>query len=197
MAFQCFAVCESAASHHEATPLSTRKQNAMHSRGEPLYFTAPRRFRLPCRALLSLLIVILSWTSFCGTVRASETHGDRPALLVEDVDLAWKGSSLYLDQRPPPIVPLLMPPLQSDEDAATTTITALLSKRSIDTDPNGSKTEFDTPRPFDTGFSSNLTSTCANFLSSLRASDALNNCHPFSLLLQVSLSNTTSRWTSS
>lgn len=186
MALQCFAVCDSVVSHHEATPLSARKQHENRCRGDSLYTKVPLRPASRSRALLSLLVVILSWSSLCATVQASRIHGGRPALLLEEVDLAWQGSSLYLDQRPPPIVPLLMPPLHTDEDAPTTTLSAPLSKRSIATDSNGSKADFDIPRAFDTGFSNNLTSSCANFLSHLRNSDALNNCHPFSLMLQVS-----------
>ncbi|KAL6703767.1 hypothetical protein ACN47E_009066 [Coniothyrium glycines] len=78
-----------------------------------------------------------------------------------------------------------MPPLQSDDDASSTS-SSPPSKRSLTTAPSSSKGDFDIPRAFDTGFSSNLTSPCASFLSRLRSSNALNNCHPFSLLLQTS-----------
>lgn len=119
-------------------------------------------------------------------VSASEAHGDRPALLLVADDQSWKGSSLLLDQRPPPVVPLLMPPLHSEEDAATQTLSAPPSKRSIITDPNVDEPDFAIPKPFDTGLSNNFTSACASYLTRLRTSDAFNNCHPFSLMLQTS-----------
>ncbi|KAF1842346.1 uncharacterized protein K460DRAFT_409761 [Cucurbitaria berberidis CBS 394.84] len=187
----CFAKSESRTillSHHRSTTLPPRKkqQHTNLCRGTSLYATtAPPPTRFDSRALLSLLVVFLSWSSLFVAASAADTHGNRLApLLVED-DLAWKGSSLYLDPRPPPIAPLLMPPLHSNQDA-TRTLSAPRSKRSIATDPDGDKTDFAIPRPFDTGLSNNFTSSCASFLSRLIRSDAFNNCHPFSLMLQTS-----------
>ena len=188
MSSQCFADCESEAalvSHHH--PLPTRKrQHENRCRGVSLYPRVSPRTGFHIHALLSLLVAFLSCSSLAAPVSAAEAHGERPALLVQD-DLAWTGSSLYLDLSPPPIAPLLMPPIQSVDDANK----ALLlrpSKRSIDTDSDVPDTDFEVPKAFDTGLSNNFTNSCANFLNRLRASDDFNNCHPFSLLLQVSLS---------
>lgn len=184
---QCFPKCESVTtvlSHHNATTLPRRKeQHRNPCRGTSLY-TRSARTHFDSRALFSLLVVILSWSSLFVAASATEPHGDRPALLFEEADLGWKGSSLYLDQRPPPIAPLLMPPLHGDEDA-TKTLTAPPSKRSIATDPDATQTDFSIPQPFDTGLSNNFTSSCASFLSRLISSKDFQNCHPFSLLLQV------------
>jgi hypothetical protein len=144
------------------------------------------------RALLSLLVVFLSCISLAAPVSAAEAHGDRPALLVED-DLAWTGSSLYLDLRSPPIAPLLMPPIHSDDDAIRT-LSVPPSKRSIDTDSDVADADFTVPTAFDTGFSNNFTNSCANFMNRLRNSDDFNNCHAFSLLIQVGPSEL-SPWT--
>ncbi|KAF3040287.1 hypothetical protein E8E12_005902 [Didymella heteroderae] len=134
-------------------------------------------------ALLSVLVVILSWSSLLGAVTAAEPHGDRLSTVKDD--LLWEGSTLRLDTRPPPIVPLLMPPVLANEDA-TRTLSAPPSKRSLATAASGSSSDFNVPKPFDTGLSNNFTSSCATYLSKLLKSDAFNNCHPFSLLLQTS-----------
>jgi hypothetical protein len=171
MGSQCFANCESEAtlvSHHR--PLPTRRQHENRCRGVSLYPRVLPRIGFHIRALLSLLVVFLSCSSLAAPVSAqsaAEAHG------------------LYLDLSPPPIAPLLMPPIQSDDDA-TTTLSLRQSKRSIDTDSNVANADFETPKAFDTGLSNNFTNSCANFLSHLRVSDDFNNCHPFSLLLQVS-----------
>lgn len=133
-------------------------------------------------ALLSVLVVLLSWSSLLGAVTAAETHGDRLSIVHDD--LLWNGSILRLDTRPPPIFPLLMPPILANEDA-TRTLSAPPSKRSLATAASGSSSNFNLPKPFDTGLSNNFTTSCATYLSKLLKSDAFNNCHPFSLLLQV------------
>ncbi|KAF9698957.1 hypothetical protein EKO04_003083 [Ascochyta lentis] len=134
-------------------------------------------------ALLTVLVVLLSWSSLLGAVSAAEPYGDR--LSIVDDDLVWKGSSLLLDTRPPPIIPLLMPPVLAIEDA-TRTLSAPPSKRSLATAASSSAANFVVPNPFDTGLSNNFTNSCANFMNRLLKSEALNNCHPFSLLLQTS-----------
>jgi hypothetical protein len=173
-------------SHHGAAPLlraeTHRKQNENTCRAAfSRLLTQPRRphsgFGL--HKLLSLLAVIIAWSSLI--VSASATNVDRPTLLavhVED-DLAWKGSALQLDSRSPPAPPLFMPPLHSDEDATHA------SKRAVSTDPSAGKSDYQLPEPFDTGFSSNFTSSCTSFLNRLRADDAFRKCRPFSLMLQV------------
>lgn len=134
-------------------------------------------------ALLSVLVVLLSWSSLLGAVSAAEPHGDRLSLV--DADLVWKGSSLLLDTRPPPIIPLFMPPAPAIEDA-TQTLSAPPSKRSLATASSSSGADFVIPKPFDTGLSNNFTSSCSDFMNRLLKSEAFNNCHPFSLLLQTS-----------
>ncbi|KAJ4331507.1 hypothetical protein N0V95_009871 [Ascochyta clinopodiicola] len=78
-----------------------------------------------------------------------------------------------------------MPPVLAIEDA-TRTFSAPPSKRSLAVASSSSPANFVVPKPFDTGLSNNFTSSCANFMNKLLKSDALNNCHPFSLLLQTS-----------
>ena len=167
MGSQCF-VRESVAilSHHN--PLPTRKrQHENGCCGVPLYLRVSPRIGFQFRALLLLLVVFLSCSSQAAPVSATETHGDRPALLVED-DLAWTGSALYLDLSPPPSASLLMPPLKRDDDV-TQTPSAPLSERAINTDSNtADSSKFEVPKAFDTGFSNNFTNSCANFLNRLR-----------------------------
>lgn len=134
-------------------------------------------------AFLSVLVVLLSWSSLLGAVSAAEPHGDRLSNI--EHELVWKGSSLLFDTRSPPIIPLLMPPVLAIEDASKT-LSAPPSKRSLATAASSSAANFVVPKPFDTGLSNNFTSSCASFMSRLLKSDAFNNCHPFSLLLQTS-----------
>jgi hypothetical protein len=135
-------------------------------------------------ALLSLLVVFLFCNSLFSVASASNTYDNRLAIV--DDDLLWKGSSLHIDTRPPPTIQLLMPPIlaNANEDA-TRTLSAPPSKRSLATASSSSAANFQVPRPFDTGLSNNFTNSCAAYMSKLLKSDALNNCHPFSLLLQV------------
>ncbi|KAF1833813.1 hypothetical protein BDW02DRAFT_499767 [Decorospora gaudefroyi] len=170
-------------SHHH--PLPTRKrQHENRYRSVSLFSRVSPRVGFNLRTLLSVLLLFLSCSCLAAPVSAAEAHGDRPALLLDD-DLAWTGSSLYIDLSPPPIPARLMPPVHSDNDA-TRTLSAPPSKRSLSTDPDGADTDFTIPTAFDTGLSNNFTNSCANFLSRLRTSDDFNNCNPFSLLLQTS-----------
>ncbi|KAJ4992735.1 hypothetical protein SVAN01_01781 [Stagonosporopsis vannaccii] len=162
-------------SHH---PLQKRKHENRLRRGMLSLYTS----RTSPSVLLSVLLVLLSWSSLLGAVSAAEPHGARPSTV--DDDLLWTGSSLYIDTRPPPIIPLLMPPSLANEDA-TKTLSAPPSKRSLAV-ASSSAAAFQVPRPFDTGLSNNFTNSCANYLNKLLNSDALHDCHPFSLLLQTS-----------
>ncbi|KAF1939084.1 hypothetical protein EJ02DRAFT_353053 [Clathrospora elynae] len=161
-------------SHH-----ARKRQHRNRCRGVSLYGrTPPTGFN--SRALFSLLVVFLLFcNSLLASVSAAETYHDRPALLVDD-HLAWTGSSLYLDHRPSPVVPL-MSPLHTNDDDTTTP-----SKRSINTNSHAADTDFTVPLPFDTGLSNNFTSSCSSFFTRLRTSQGFNNCHPFSLMLQTS-----------
>jgi hypothetical protein len=159
-------------SHHKATPRLRRKQNDK-CRGS--YSTISPRNLCDSRAFFSVLFFLTLWIN----TATARTYGDQRsfgAILVLDTDAAWQGSSLSIDHRPPPIVSL-MSPLHQHEETTTT-----LAKRAVGTDPNG---VFPTPQPLDSGLSNNFTSSCASFLSRLRGDGAFQNCHPFSLLLQV------------
>ncbi|KAI8937785.1 hypothetical protein NX059_005483 [Plenodomus lindquistii] len=181
----CVAKYESLVSHHEA-PLSNmatrEKEHKTRCRGLFVATKASTHPGLHTRALLSLLAIVFCWSSMCSAVAATGTD-DRHPLLVQD-ELVWSGSSLTLDQRPPPIVPLLMPPVPDHEDASKTLY--IPSKRSIATDGSKTKGDFDVPQPFDTGLSNNFTSSCAKFLGRMRTNNTFTSCHPFSLLLQTS-----------
>jgi hypothetical protein len=168
-------------SHHRTAPLLQRTQKA-HCRGS-LYTTSSVHNSFTSREFLSYLFVLLSWSSLIHTAVA-ETHGDRPSSLVEDVDLPWIRSPLQIDLRPPPIIPLLMPPIYSNEEV-TTTLSAPPAKRSTATNPKGGNSDFVVPQPLDAGLSNNFTNSCASFINRLRTNDTFKNCHPFSLLLQV------------
>jgi hypothetical protein len=161
-------------SHHAER---RRNRNEITSRGACSLSKRPNSSHIGhrSRALFSVFFVFFLWTSLFGT--ASATNGDR-SIHVED-DLAWKGSALHLDHRAPPTPPVLMPPLHNDEAGTT------LSKRAISTAPGVGKGDFTIPEPFDTGLSSNFTTSCANFLTRLRTNDSFRKCHPFSLMLQV------------
>ncbi|RMZ72088.1 C6 transcription factor [Pyrenophora seminiperda CCB06] len=185
MASQCFDKCPSVAtlSHHR--PLPTRKrQHENRCCRVPVYLRVSPHLRFnSCALFMFLIIVFLSCGSLAAPILEAETHGDRPAFRAEDDDLAWRKPALYLDSSPPP--PLLMPPLQIDDDA-TNHDPSSLSKRAIKTDPTAAATDFNIPRAFDTGLSSNFSSSCANFLHTLRQSQDFNSCDPFSLLIQTS-----------
>ncbi|KAF2823573.1 hypothetical protein CC86DRAFT_457904 [Ophiobolus disseminans] len=159
-----------------------RKPNERTSRGASLLSSQrPLHTGFYPRVLSSLFFVLAFWSSIIGS--ASATDGDRPTLLaiqLED-DLAWKGSALYIDHQPPP----LMPPLHHNEGPLSTAYDQL-AERAVSTDPSAKKSDFTIPQPFDTGLSNNFTTSCASFLSRLRTSDEFKTCHPFSLMLQTS-----------
>lgn len=172
-------------SHHQSssqpnteTP-SKQNENACRRTSRLLTNASPPHIGFGSRALLSVFAALFLWSSIIGTALAAD--GDRPTLLavhVED-DLAWKGSSLFIDHRSPPTPPLLMPPLLDHEDEVQ------ISKRGINTDPSVGNSDFKIPEPLDTGLSSNFTNNCAAFLNRLRADDTFRKCRPFSLMLQV------------
>lgn len=173
-----------ALSHHEAVTLAQtetrREQNEGTCRGVSSLLSSQRlqRFGSCFRTFLSLFAVLFLWSSIIRTAHATDV--DHPAFLaiqVED-DLGWKGSALYIDHRPPPEVPPLMPPLRNDGGPINTAV-AQLAKRVV------KSSEFAVPQPFDAGLSNNFTSNCASFLLRLRANEDFKNCHPFSLMLQV------------
>lgn len=187
MDFQSFAARESPIMHRASMshhPVQKRKHDNRLRRGIISLYTS----RTSPSALLSVLVVFLSWSSLLGVASAVEPHVDR--LSIVDDDLLWKGSSLHIDTRPPPILQLLMPPILANEDA-TRTLSAPPSKRSLATAASGSASNFQVPKPFDTGLSNNFTNSCAAYMSRLLKNDALNNCHPFSLLLQVRVTQPT------
>lgn len=140
--------------------------------------------------LLPLLTVLVAWTLLVGAATAAGTHGDRrrrsaplPAVLVEEPAPTWEGSLLVIDTSLPPPVPPLMPPL--DDGDPTRTLSAPPSKRSVQTDPKATNATFEIPKPFDSSLSNNFTNTCAAFFKKMLTGDTINNCHPFSLMLQV------------
>lgn len=142
------------------------------------------------RASFSLLVVLLSWSSLLGVVSAANIHVDRPAPVVPVQDtLTWKRSPLLIDNRPPPIIPIFMPPLHTDPDASPT-LSPPPSKRAIQTDPSAAANGFTIPKAFDTGLSNNFTNPCSGFLNRMRQNQDFNNCNPFSLLLQVRVEKT-------
>ncbi len=168
-------------------PLATAGETSPFQ-GTRLHTKKRPPFNFKPRALFFLFAITLSLTSLSTTVSAAALtiHGDRLNPLSVADDLTWEGSSLILDEREPPTVPLLMPPLENEEEP-TKTWDAPPAKRSATTQPSASASDFTVPSPFDTGLSNNFTTSCGNFITRLRANDAFNNCHPFSLLLQVCL----------
>lgn len=185
MVSQCFALYESAmpVSSHHGAPLSARatrkRRHENRCRGSSSHTKASSHTGLESCALYSLFVILFFWGSMFSVVSAAGSNGDRPAMHVQD-DLAWTGSLLSIDQQPPPIVPASMPPVHGNQDATETQ-----AKRSIATDSSAADADFKIPQPFDTGLSNNFTSSCTNFLNRLRTSDSFENCHPFSLMLQV------------
>ena len=172
-------------SHHEL-----QKKSAC--RGPP---SSSSRTRLPhtgsyLRTLLPLFATFFLCSSIVGTASATNGRPALPALHVKD-RLAWMGSPLYVDVRPSPAVPLLMPPLQKHEEPINTA-SALLAKRAVKADSKDNS--FAIPEPFDTGFSNNFTTTCASFLTRLRTNGDFKKCRPFSLMLQVRRLRHCSRW---
>lgn len=196
-----------AMSHHKACETSAtaaRSQRVLlenHAAGRS---HSSYRYALPpsglvrLRALLSLVVFLVTWTSLLGAAFAQETHGDRrklvprsaslPAVPVEDLNPTWKGPSpLIVDNSPPPVVPLMHLYRRQDEEEATPTKTAASSKTSLETDPNATPSDFSIPQPFDTALSNNFTASCAAFFRRLLTDEAFKQCHPFSLMLQVLL----------
>lgn len=182
MEFQPFAESESPIMHR-ALLSHHAEQKRQHRHRLRLGIISLYTSRTSPPALLSVLVIFLSWSSLFG-VAFADTYGKR--LVNVDDDLAWNGSSLHIDTRPPPTIQLFMPPILAND--ATRTLSAPPSKRSLATAPSGSASNFQVPRPFDTGLSNNFTNSCAAYMSRLLKNEALNNCHPFSLLLQTSSS---------
>lgn len=172
-------------SSHQSSPRKKHENNSQRHRSPPY---------MRCRSLLSLLILLMA---LLGTASAQKPHDRRlqqrrsaplPAVPVEEV-VSWKGPSLLVvDTRPPPVAPHLMR-LQRRSDDATSTSSAPASKRSIDTDPNAAPSNFVIPTPFDTSLSNNFTASCAKYFKQFLTDKDFNDCHPFSLMLQVCIPN--------
>jgi hypothetical protein len=166
---------------HHSLPRKKHEKNSQRHR-TPLY----RRQT----ALLSLLILLIT---FLGSASAQKLHdrrlqrGSTPLLAVPVENLvAWKEPSLLvLDTRPPPVAPLMHQ--QRRRDDATTTASASASKETIATDPNAAPSNFKIPTPFDTSLSNNFTASCSKFFQAILTDAEFNDCHPFSLMLQVSV----------
>jgi hypothetical protein len=164
-------------SHH-----SKKHENNSQSHRSPLY----RRQN----ALLSLLFLLMT---FLGNASAQKLHdrrlqrGSSPLFAVPVQNLAaWETASLLvLDTRPQPVAPLMH--LQRRRNDATTTASASASKQTIATDPNAAPSNFKIPTPFDTSLSNNFTTSCSTFFQTILTDVEFNDCHPFSLMLQVSL----------
>jgi hypothetical protein len=189
-----------AMSHHRACCISgaahrSQQPTFNNAAGASDFYTRRRsRFAFIDLRVLLLFLVFLAWTSLLGTASAQEIqapHGDRqrsaslPAAPVNDI--AWKGPSLLVvDTRPPPPKPLLMHlQRRGNDEKASGTTTAAASKTTIDTDSSSTSSAFAIPEPFDTSLSNNYTSSCATFLKTLLSNKTVQDCHPFSLLLQV------------
>lgn len=181
---------------HLSQPAANHSYTARRPRPPPASHRCLPRSPLPrLRALLSLLVLLATWTSLFAAATAHETNGigRRSALLhaapAHDSDLipAWKGPSLLvLDTRPPPDPPLMHLQRRQAKDASSTS-SAAASKTSLATDPNATKTPFTVPQPFDTALSNNFTASCATFFRRLLTEPSFKQCHPFSLMLQVRL----------
>ena len=189
-------------SHHEACETSAtaacrvrlqHENQKRHGRSYSCYNCTPPSPRLTnsLRTLLSLVVLVVTWTSLFGAAFAQGTYDRRrstyqPAVPVEDLTPTWKGQSiLIIDTRPPPIAPLMH--LNRRKDGATPTTSAASSKTStgINTDPSATSSGFSIPKPFDTALSNNFTATCAVYFRTLLNNDSFQQCHPFSLMLQV------------
>jgi hypothetical protein len=183
---------EASATAAAACSSSQREQhnNLSAARSYSYDCPAPSSSLINPRALLSLVVLLVTWTSLLGAALAQETHGDRrqlAPLAVEDRIPTWKGPSLVLDTRPPPIAPFMHLQRRQNDEEATATTSAASSQSTIETDPGAAPTDFSVPQPFDTALSNNFTASCANFFQRLLTNEAFKQCRPFSLMLQVCL----------
>lgn len=129
--------------------------------------------------LLSVFVVLLLSWALIGT--ASAAHLGRRSSLRTLVP-ARKPSPLLIDTSTPPLVKPLMPPVYYGD--ATKTAAGRPDKRKVGSDPKASGA-FEIPRAFDSALSNNFTSSCAGFFKTMLTGDTINQCHPFSLMLQV------------
>lgn len=187
-------------SHHEAC--ESRCETSARKDDENLqpcrsYFNNHSPFPSRARnlpALLSFIVLLVTWMSLLGTTLAQET-GDQQRSADIFPDPLWKGPSILVDTRPPPVAPYALMHLHRRQDEKKTpTTSAAPSKSSIATDPETTAPGFTVPRPFDTALSNNFTAACDNFFRTFLTNEAFTLCHPFSLLLQVCLPR---RWASS
>ena len=186
-------------SHHKVSlsPSAGMQQHPQHPQHRQHHIKARgRRSWAPSATpglLLLLVVLLLSCLTVVdgASIPALHAHGGRRArsaplpdsLGVDSVPAitAW---SLIIDTSTPPSAPLLMPPALHGD--ATKTTDAPPSKRSGGSSPTASDEAFEIPRPFDTALSNNFTNNCATFFKTMLTSPTLNDCHPFSLLLQTS-----------
>lgn len=182
-------------SHHAACNSSAtaeRSQRRLQREKHPVAHRSYIKPRAPSRhvdlrTLLSLVVIIVSWTSLLGAATAQKTHGDRQrsaSLSTDDLDPAWKGPSLLVvDTRPPPVAPLLMHLRRRGNGATTTQSSASHTTTLIAA--SATPSDFTTPSPFDSSLSNNYTAPCAQFFHTMLSDQSFIDCHPFSLLLQV------------
>lgn len=186
-------------SHHGAAPPTTNELRRRHGR------PAGRRPAL----FLSIFIVLTCCLSFSSAYYIKEE-------MVEDIDSSGaddsdilgsafaalaKTGTIVIDQRPPPVPGSWR--LASEEesimvkrhDAATDTTSTTSHTASMTSTPSttstasttsASQTSSPLPSLFDSGYSSNITTTCANFFTDFLSNSTFKSCYPFSLLLQVS-----------
>jgi hypothetical protein len=183
-------------SHHKVPQTSVARCMNTQTRSYSTKPTSSAFAKVNLRTLLSLLVLLVTWTSLFGTATAQDTLQGRqrrsasPFVVPVEEDIAVRrGSSLLVvDSRPRPVVPFMH--LQRRQDAkpsSTKTKTPATTKASLHTDPSGTPTDFAIPQPFDTALSNNFTTNCAVYFSHLLTNNDFKQCRPFSLLLQVRL----------
>ncbi|PQE32672.1 C6 transcription factor protein [Rutstroemia sp. NJR-2017a WRK4] len=82
----------------------------------------------------------------------------------------------------------ILPPTSTGTATSSGTSTLAGSSTSSGLSVAATATAASLPTPFDSGFSSNITSTCSSFMMGFLANETFKSCLPFSLLLQNSMS---------
>lgn len=77
----------------------------------------------------------------------------------------------------------IIPPKSSATASSTTLASSSTTSSGLVSAATGTTTNL--PTPFDSGFTSNITSTCSSFMTGFLANETFKSCLPFSLLLQV------------
>ena len=132
-----------AVSHHNACQTSAREQ---HEKGEPCrsYFYECSSSRSKSqRAPLSLLVLLVTWTSLLSAALAQAPSDQRGSTETP--------SLLVLGRRAPPVLPLMHLYRRQDEEKATTITSGTGSKSSLETDSETESPDFEIPRPFEIG----------------------------------------------